>query len=291
MPGIYQPRRLSSDTNSTSSSSINTVRQGANTKVQGAFSHMGLGNSPRGSSERNTPPAGMRAQSYASRTLSHENYDPNASSQDEVGETSAWQANAGKCRNHPDDMESEVFSKGIRHARYGQASNTSPLGRSIGNAIPWRTQDSAPAGISYSPTALLERPEKRNIRRNGSPVASLHEARAEMPFGRKQEGLVPRRIRSISEREKKMMLSKALHKANDAVLLDNSQNYRDAIGAYEQACSLLVHVMGRTVSEEDKNKLSAIVRPTLVHVVYRTLTTANSVTHMRIGSPNYKGSD
>jgi len=88
-------------------------------------------------------------------------------------------------------------------------------------------------------------------------------------LGKPQDGVAPRRIRSISEREKKLTLSKALQKANDAVLLDNAQNYRDAIYAYNEACNLLVHVMGRTTGEDDKNKLNAIVSITkIAHVIH-----------------------
>jgi CRISPR/Cas system Type II protein with McrA/HNH and RuvC-like nuclease domain len=57
----------------------------------------------------------------------------------------------------------------------------------------------------------------------------------------------------------KAMLSKALQKANTAVLLDNAQNYEGAIEAYSDACDLLQQVMVRTTGEEEKRKLQAIV--------------------------------
>lgn len=57
----------------------------------------------------------------------------------------------------------------------------------------------------------------------------------------------------------KAMLSKALQKANTAVLLDNAQNFEGAIQAYSEACSLLQQVMQRSSGEDDKRKLEAIV--------------------------------
>lgn len=55
------------------------------------------------------------------------------------------------------------------------------------------------------------------------------------------------------------MLSRALQKANTAVLLDNAQNFEGAMEAYGDACKLLQQVMIRSSGEEDKRKLDAIV--------------------------------
>ncbi|KAF4547473.1 Hypothetical protein D9617_42g090600 [Elsinoe fawcettii] len=60
------------------------------------------------------------------------------------------------------------------------------------------------------------------------------------------------------EKDKKNMLSKALEKANTAVLLDNAQNFAGALSAYRDACKLLEHVMDRTAGPDDKAKLDAI---------------------------------
>jgi hypothetical protein len=57
----------------------------------------------------------------------------------------------------------------------------------------------------------------------------------------------------------KPSLSKALRKANTAVLLDNAQNYEGAIQAYSEACNLLQQVMARSSGGEDRQKLEAIV--------------------------------
>ena len=73
-------------------------------------------------------------------------------------------------------------------------------------------------------------------------------------------------IRSDKERgrkhrspSQKTMLSKALQKANTAVLLDNAQNFEGAMDAYEDACRLLEQVMLRSTGQEDRMKLQSIV--------------------------------
>lgn len=66
------------------------------------------------------------------------------------------------------------------------------------------------------------------------------------------------RSKDPREKDKKTMLSKALEKANTAVLLDNAMNYEGAFNAYEDACRLLQYVMDRTSGAEDKRKLDAI---------------------------------
>ena len=70
-----------------------------------------------------------------------------------------------------------------------------------------------------------------------------------------ERGLPPQR-RSPAQ---KTMLSQALSRANSAVLLDNAQDFRGAIEAYEDACQLLHQVMLRSSGDEDRNKLHAIV--------------------------------
>jgi hypothetical protein len=61
------------------------------------------------------------------------------------------------------------------------------------------------------------------------------------------------------EKNKKTLLSRALQKANTAVLLDNAQNFTGAFEAYESACILIQQVMIRSSAEEDRRKLDAIV--------------------------------
>jgi hypothetical protein len=67
------------------------------------------------------------------------------------------------------------------------------------------------------------------------------------------------------------MLSQALSRANSAVLLDNTQDFRGAIEAYEDACQLLHLVMLRSPGNEDRSKLQAIVgRICLFNVSFHT---------------------
>ncbi|KAF2655125.1 hypothetical protein K491DRAFT_436831 [Lophiostoma macrostomum CBS 122681] len=63
---------------------------------------------------------------------------------------------------------------------------------------------------------------------------------------------------TASEKGQKTMLSRALQKANAAVLLDNAQKFEGATEAYEDSCKLLQQVMIRTPSEDDRRKVDAI---------------------------------
>ena len=65
------------------------------------------------------------------------------------------------------------------------------------------------------------------------------------------------RTREKGEKDKKAMLSKALQKANTAVLLDNAQNFEGALDAYRDACRLLQHVMDRSYGADDKRKFGS----------------------------------
>ncbi|KAI9762364.1 MAG: hypothetical protein M1835_008043 [Candelina submexicana] len=58
--------------------------------------------------------------------------------------------------------------------------------------------------------------------------------------------------------KQKAMLSKALQKANTAVLLDNALNFEGAMEAYGDACMLLQHVMSKSSGEDDRRKLESI---------------------------------
>ncbi len=70
----------------------------------------------------------------------------------------------------------------------------------------------------------------------------------------------PERDRGERHPKQKAMLSKALQKANTAVLLDNALNFEGAMDAYGDACMLLQHVMSRSSGEDDRRKLESIVR-------------------------------
>ena len=75
---------------------------------------------------------------------------------------------------------------------------------------------------------------------------------------RERSGHKRQRTKERTEKDKKVILSKALDKANTAVLLDNAENYEGALEAYSDACDLLQQVMERTSGEVDKQKLRTI---------------------------------
>lgn len=66
------------------------------------------------------------------------------------------------------------------------------------------------------------------------------------------------RTKERRDRDKKTMLSKALEKANTAVLLDNAMNHEGALVAYQDACKLLESVLDKTNGVDDRRKLDAI---------------------------------
>jgi chemotaxis regulatin CheY-phosphate phosphatase CheZ len=74
--------------------------------------------------------------------------------------------------------------------------------------------------------------------------------------GREPERERDRPGKHISHRA---MLSRALHRANMAVNLDNAQNFEAARLSYADACNLLHQVVQRTSGDEEKRKLEAIV--------------------------------
>jgi hypothetical protein len=61
------------------------------------------------------------------------------------------------------------------------------------------------------------------------------------------------------DRERKAMLSKALQKAHQAVLLDNAGNFEGAVDSYGDACELLHQVLIRSTADEERKKLDQIV--------------------------------
>lgn len=77
-------------------------------------------------------------------------------------------------------------------------------------------------------------------------------------------GTTPPRTRERRERDKKVMLSRALQKANMAVKLDHVQNFEGAMEAYEDACRLLHQVLDRSSGDEDKRKLDSIVSAAII---------------------------
>ncbi|GAB7360878.1 hypothetical protein MBLNU230_g0864t1 [Neophaeotheca triangularis] len=123
-------------------------------------------------------------------------------------------------------------------------NNTAPL-HTLNHS---RTQGSDASHISYRSSTHLD-----ETSRFGTKVEDKSEGKSEGKSGHGRS-----RTREKGERDKKSMLSKALQKANTAVLLDKAQNFDGALEAYGDACALLQQVMDRSSGADDKRKLEAI---------------------------------
>lgn len=93
---------------------------------------------------------------------------------------------------------------------------------------------------------------------NGGPPISRGHSRHRSQTTKSSTGTTSTN-RSSKQPSQKAMLSKALQKANTAVLLDNAQNFEGAMQAYSEACALLQQVMARSSGDDDRRKLEAIV--------------------------------
>ena len=119
---------------------------------------------------------------------------------------------------------------------------------------------------AFSPTKLVtSRRSQEGIRQVYDGHTRNREESSKGSGGTKGETSVSS-IQSSQERSErrkppsqKAMLSKALQKANHAVLLDNAQNYEGAMDAYKEACTLLQQVMVRSSGDDDRRKLDAVV--------------------------------
>ncbi|EON63918.1 hypothetical protein W97_03146 [Coniosporium apollinis CBS 100218] len=114
---------------------------------------------------------------------------------------------------------------------------------------------------------------------SGNPSARLRE-RSTSDSDRNRESqstASPPRTRERREKDKKSMLSRALQKANTAVLLDNALNFEGAVEAYEDACRLLQQVMLRSSGEDDRRKLDSI-----------RITYTNRIQELQILNPSHQ---
>ncbi|KAH7379227.1 hypothetical protein DE146DRAFT_308450 [Phaeosphaeria sp. MPI-PUGE-AT-0046c] len=100
------------------------------------------------------------------------------------------------------------------------------------------------------------------------------------------------------ERNSTSFLRRALYTANNAVLLDNAQNFTRAQEHYRDACQLLQQVINRSKGDEDRRKLEAIrmtyhdriatlaemiPRPNIKSVASADTTTDKEMAILRIG--------
>ena len=135
-----------------------------------------------------------------------------------------------------------------------QAHKPSPLSP---NAIQTKIPESV-----YSPraTGFQKQQDRRHSgqrRRRTSSVKSNATTEGESSASDHRD--LARRNRKRRAPSQKALLSKALAKANHAVVLDGKQNVEGAILAYGDACNLLRQVMVRSSGEDDRKKLEAVV--------------------------------
>ncbi|KAL9125468.1 MAG: hypothetical protein Q9217_005333 [Psora testacea] len=91
---------------------------------------------------------------------------------------------------------------------------------------------------------------------------------------------LPGRAQRRRAPSQKALLSKALAKANHAVVLDGRQNVEGAILAYSDACNLLRQVMVRSSGQDDRRKLEAVRN-----------TYQNRIVELRSSEHSYQSSD
>ncbi|KAK4613507.1 hypothetical protein CLAFUW4_09455 [Fulvia fulva] len=166
----------------------------------------------------------------------------------------------------PNDIESPSTTQTVptpsTHQPYTQTEYfegddvLSPYGMAKAKRVVMVRNNTAPMQVNHSGAAGSDSQE--TLKNNSSSLQSDEASKRRSKTADDVNGHRRPRNRERSEKDKKTMLSKALQKANTAVLLDNAQNYEGALEAYGDACGLLMQVMERTSGEDDKRKLDAI---------------------------------
>ena len=149
------------------------------------------------------------------------------------------------------------------------APRTTSLRGTQGQERP-RQASASRSPLKEEPAEARDRPrklQKRNAsldntskRRNPSQDTTASKASQDTLREGERNQVDRHRQKERREKDKKSMLSRALQKAQTAVLLDNVQNFEGAIHAYADACELLQQVLIRSPGEDEKRKLEAIVR-------------------------------
>lgn len=120
------------------------------------------------------------------------------------------------------------------------------------------------SSLSGVTSRSLDEPLPSTIVENPNDAVSLEQAQETAAVRKSQEQKAVNfddlgELEEKVEKSLKPMLSKALVKASTAVQLDQAKDFQSAWSAYWEACDLLHQVMLRTIEDEDKNKLAAIV--------------------------------
>ncbi|ELR09681.1 hypothetical protein VC83_06230 [Pseudogymnoascus destructans] len=124
------------------------------------------------------------------------------------------------------------------------------------NRSPIIPSSSLPPGYTKSSASPVQKP-----RQGGDRSRSRGHSRNRSHATKGSSGTISsekNKDRSSRQPSQKAMLSKALQKANTAVVLDNAMNFEGAMQAYSEACDLLQQVMMRSSGDEDRRKLEAI---------------------------------
>lgn len=157
----------------------------------------------------------------------------------------------------PQPAATSSFARASPSPKVGASSPVSQSSRPNHWADPARSIYSSRSSSRTSRSERHQQSHRRHSRNRDDPrkgstgtegessASSVRSARAKTPR---------RKVYSQT-----IMLSKALQKANHAVLLDNAQNFEGAMDAYADACNLLRRVMTMSATDEDRQKLEDVV--------------------------------
>lgn len=120
---------------------------------------------------------------------------------------------------------------------------------------PSRARSPLPASSVFNPSNPSRNGHRHGRERSNSRGHSRNRSRTNGSSSATGERSTQRHQRGPSQ---KAMLSKALQKAHQAVVLDNERNVEGAKESYKEACALLLQVMSRSSGESDRLKLEAI---------------------------------
>lgn len=181
----------------------------------------------------------------------------------------------------PSPSTAQIISAAARSVDYfGRAwedSTSKPRDFAKGrSASVTKTAILGPSTISHDGGAGSQTLEEERPRSRGHSRHRSHATKGSSGTGSSRRS-------STKQPSQKAMLSKALQKANTAVLLDNAQNFEGAMQAYSEACALLQQVMLRSSGDDDRRKLEAIVGLASAFIAY-SLTNAGSAILIPVGS-------
>lgn len=157
----------------------------------------------------------------------------------------------------PQTVAMSSFARASPSPKVGTSSPVSQSSRMNHGADPALSMYSSRSSSRTSRSERHQPSQRRHSRNRDDPrkgstgtegessASSIHSARTKPP-----------KRKTYSQT---IMLSKALQKANHAVLLDNAENFEGAMDAYADACNLLQRVMSTSSTDEDRQKLEAVV--------------------------------